>query len=107
VKVETPLSDDDVRRILTDYLREHGPTRSKSLTNRAGTPYERSIRVLEAMRERGEVEQVPAGTWRGLPTLAWALPGDARVTRRFTFGASATLAAMQAAARASLMQRVA
>jgi predicted ArsR family transcriptional regulator len=102
------LSDADVRERLIAHLRTHGPTRSKSLTNRSGMPYERSMRILEALRTEGIVEQVPGGSHRGLPTKAWSLVGAGTAARGTTlFAASATLAAMQAAARAALMQRAA
>jgi predicted ArsR family transcriptional regulator len=110
MKSEVMLSDADVKSRLLAYLREHGPTRTKSLAKRAGTPYERSVRILEALRTAGDVEQVPGGSFRGLPTLAWAITGDTRTqtgTIRFTFGANDTLAAMQAAARTALIRRAA
>ena len=105
------LSDADVREILLAYLREHGPTRAKTLCKRAGTPYERSLRILDAMQKGGDIEQVPDGIWRGLPMHAWMIAGAARpaptCTSRFAFTASETLAAMQQIARAALMRSAA
>jgi predicted ArsR family transcriptional regulator len=105
------LSDADVRNVLLAYLREHGPTRAKTLCKRAGTPYERSLRVLDAMQKAGDIEQVPDGIWRGLPMHAWMIAGAVRpattCTSRFAFTASETLAAMQQVARAALMRRAA
>jgi predicted ArsR family transcriptional regulator len=101
---DSPMPDADMRRALLKSLSEHGPMRSKALTKRAGTPYERSVKMLESLRAEGVVEQVPGGTHRGLPTFAWKMKGDARGPQGagVTFSAQATLAAMQAAARSFL-----
>lgn len=112
---DSPMPEAEIRRTLLAYLSENGPTRSKSLSKRAGTPYERSMKVLDALRGEGVVVQVPGGSHRGIPAFAWKLVGDSRAGTsvsgasgvRFTFSAQATLAAMQSAARDILMGRMA
>jgi DNA-binding IclR family transcriptional regulator len=111
MKPEILLSDADVCARLLAYLKAHGPMRAKTLTKTAGTPYERSLRLLDALREKGAIEQVPDGLWHGKAIYAWMIAGTVRAARpgmkRFAFDANETLAAMQAAARTALLRQAA
>ncbi|MDR5763265.1 hypothetical protein [Caballeronia sp. LZ035] len=104
-------SDAEIRATLIAQLKEYGPTRAKTLTKRAGVPYGRIRRVLEAARATGELNDCADESWGGYPMKAWAVTGSATVQKaqasRFAFSPSETLAEMQVSARATLMRGMA
>ncbi|MFM0608624.1 hypothetical protein PQR05_29260 [Paraburkholderia sediminicola] len=102
------ISDEDLSAKLVTYMKRHGPSRTRSMTKSLRVPYERSVLILQAALAAGDVEQVPDGLHRGIAVLAWCMRGDTRAKQnertRLSFGGADVLLAMQAAARATLMQ---